>query len=493
MSHRSFMACIQHPSGAQAKHCRHWPKNNTGARAEAGIAESTMGKAWHEQTGVELGSGIGAGTIDPVELAEYFLERIAAEDADQRIFIRMAPERTRAEASAARARQKDGLRRGPLDGVPVSWKDLVDVAGVETTMATRALKGRVPERDALLLSRATHAGTVFLGKTNMTEFAFSGLGINTTHGTPANACDPDTPRIPGGSSSGAGVAVARGLGPIAIGSDTGGSVRIPAALNGIVGLKTTIGALSTQGVLPLSPLLDTVGPLTADTADAAAMWSVLSGRPMADLKSCDLKGRLFVAVDAPLWKGVDAGIDRACREGIAKLEAAGAAVEWRDVPELSEAMEAMISMGGLVTTDAWSCWSDLIEADPDLIYPPMLPRFQSGTKQAGHDLLRLMRRLDELSASLHRKMAGCDAMIAPTVPATPPAIADLIDDLDAYTKANVMSLRNTTPGNLTKVCALTLPCGVDDHGMPAGLMLMQRANQEEALLRVGKAVEAALG
>ncbi|MBC6440603.1 MAG: amidase [Rhodospirillales bacterium] len=449
--------------------------------------------AWHDMTGLELGTGIGAGTIDPVELAEDFLARIVAEDPGKLVFIRLAEDRTRAEAEAARARQKAGLRRGPLDGVPVSWKDLADVAGVETTMATTALKGRIPETDALLLNRATHAGTVFLGKTNMTEFAFSGLGINTTHGTPANACDSVTPRTPGGSSSGAGVAVARGLGPIAIGSDTGGSVRIPAAVNGVVGLKTTIGALPLDGVLPLSPLLDTIGPLTADTADAAAIWSVLSGRPMPDLSGTDLRGRLFVAVEDSLWSDVDPSIDTACRQAAAKLEAAGATVEWRIVPELDEAMEAMISMGGLVTTDAWSCWSGTVESDPDAIHKFMLPRFRSGTKQAGHDILRLLRRLDDLSASLHRKLAGCDAMIAPTVPVMQSAIADLLDDEKAYTRANVMNLRNTTPGNLTRLCALTLPCGTDDLGIPAGLMLMQRPHQEEALLRLGVAVEAAFG
>ena len=451
-----------------------------------------MAQQWHEMTAMALGAGIAAGTIDPVDLAEHFLTRIAERDPDHLIFIRMDPKRTRAEAMAARERAKAGIRRGPLDGVPVSWKDLVDVAGMETTMAARALAGRVPERDAPLLARATNAGTVFLGKTNMTEFAFSGLGINTTHGTPPNARDAKTPRIPGGSSSGAGVAVARGLGPIGIGSDTGGSVRIPASVNGVVGLKTTIGALDTTGVLPLSPLLDTIGPLTADVADAAAMWSVLSGTPMADLGGADLKGRLLVAVDGPLWRDVDPGVDRACRAAVAKLEAAGARVVWLDVPELAEAMAAMISMGGLVTADAWACWGDLVEGNPGAIYKYMLPRFQSGTKQTGYGLLRLMRRLDELSASLARKLAGCDAMIAPTVPISPPAIADLVDDEAAYTKANLGTLRNTTPGNLTRVCALTLPCGADDNGLPAGLMLMQRGHQEGALLRLAKAVETAL-
>jgi len=448
--------------------------------------------AWHEMTGTALGRAVAAGSIDPVELADFFLERIAAEDPDHLVFIRTDPARTRAEALAARARQKAGLGRSPLDGVPVSWKDLVDVAGLETTMAARALAGRVPERDAPLLRRATDAGTVFLGKTNMTEFAFSGLGINTTHGTPANARDAKVARIPGGSSSGAAVAVARGLGPVAIGSDTGGSVRIPASLNGVTGLKTTIGSLPVDGVLPLSPLLDTIGPLASCVADAAAMWSILSATAMPDLRGADLKGRLFVAVGTPLWKDVDPGVDRACREAVARLEAAGATVVWQDVPELGEALEAMISMGGLVTADAWACWGDLVEAQPDDIYKFMLPRFQSGTRQTGYGLLRLMRRLDELSASLHDRLAGCDAMIAPTVPISPPAIADLLHDGDAYTRANLGTLRNTTPGNLTKLCALTLPCGPDDNGLPAGLMLMQRPHQEGALLRLGQAVETAL-
>ncbi len=440
---------------------------------------------WHDMTALQLGREIAAGVIDPVDLAEHFLERIATLDAQGRIFIRLCEQRTRAEAQSARRRQGDG--RGPLDGVPVSWKDLVDVAGVETTMAARALEGRVPERDGVLLQRATQAGTVFLGKTNMTEFAFSGLGINTTHGTPANAHDMTVDRIPGGSSSGAGVAVARGLGPIAIGSDTGGSVRIPASLNGVVGLKTTIGALPMDGVMPLASLFDTIGPLAADVADCAAMWSVLSGRTMADLEGVSITGKRLVAVASPMWCGIDKGIDHACRETLSRLEAAGAIVEWQDVDAFAQAMDVA---GRLIATDAWSHWSAVVSDRPDSIFPFMLPRFLSGKEQAGYKVLESLRELDSLADRLHRRMAGCDALVAPTVRISAPGIADLLEDEEAYRKANAAMLGNTTPGNLLKVCAVTLPCGHDATGMPAGLMLMQRPGREEALLRIARAVEA---
>ena len=439
-------------------------------------------------TALHLGREIAAGAIDPVDLADHFLERITALDGDGRIFIRLSPDRTRAEAQAARRRQREEVRRGPLDGVPVSWKDLVDVAGVETTMAARALEGRVPEHDGLLLQRATQAGTVFLGKTNMTEFAFSGLGINTTHGTPANARDAAVARIPGGSSSGAGVAVARGLGPVAIGSDTGGSVRIPAALNGVVGLKTTIGALPMDGVMPLASLFDTIGPLTGDVADAAAMWSVLSSRPMADLNGARIRGKRLVAVASPMWQGIDEGVDRSCREALSRLEAAGAIIEWQDVDEFQDAMNVA---GRLITTDAWSCWSEVVSEAPEKIYPFMLPRFLSGKVQAGHEVLSILRELDSLASRLHRRMGGCDALVAPTVRASAAKIADLLGDEKAYRQANAAMLGNTTPGNLLKVCAITLPCGHDASGMPAGLMLMQRPGREEALLRLACAAETA--
>ena len=442
---------------------------------------------WHTMTAMQLGREIAAGVVDPVDLADHFIERIATLDENATIFIRLSEQRTRAEAQSARRRQRRGERRGPLDGVPVSWKDLVDVAGVETTMAARALENRVPRRDGVLLQRATQAGTVFLGKTNMTEFAFSGLGINTTHGTPANPHDTTVERVPGGSSSGAGVAVARGLGPISIGSDTGGSVRIPASLNGVVGLKTTIGALPTDGVMPLASLFDTIGPLATDVADCTAMWSVLSGRAMADLDGVTVKGKRLVAVASPMWRAIDEGVDHVCRAALSRCEEAGAIVEWQDVDVFEEAMDVA---GRLITTDAFSHWSSVLSDRPEMIFPFMLPRFLSGKAQAGYEVLKSLRELDSLADQLHRTIAGCDAMVAPTVRIRAPRIADLVDDEAAYREANAAMLANTTPGNLLKVCAVTLPCGRDAAGMPAGLMLMQQPGREEALLRIARAVEA---
>ncbi len=443
---------------------------------------------WLTTSAFRMGDAIATGAIDPVELAEFFLDRIAQDDPDRKIFVRMDRNRTLSEAHAARSRQKAGIRLSPFDGVPISWKDLVDVAGVETNMAARALKGRIPAHDAEVLARATRCGTVFLGKTNLTEFAFSGLGINTTYGTPANPHDSETDRIPGGSSSGAGVAVARGLGPVAIGSDTGGSVRIPASLNGVTGLKTTLGALPMRGVLPLASRLDSIGPLTRNTTDAAIMWSILSGQPVADTTNADLENCHLVTADS-LWRDLDPEVERACNNALESLRSAGATIRHDPADEFSETSELAQK---LITTDAWSAWKHVIEAREADIFPPMLPRFQAGQSTPGSEILQILRQQDDVSMRVCYRLAGCDAMIAPTVPILPPAIEPLLGDRDAYMHANRMCLRNTTPVNVLNLCAMTIPCGVSAPGLPVGLMLIQQPHHENRLLRLGKAVERAL-
>jgi len=452
-----------------------------------------MTDAWHEMTALALGRGIAAGRIDPKALAEHFLDRIEAVDGDHRVYLRTMRERALAEAGAARARARAGLRRGPLDGVPLSWKDLFDSAGVATTAGSPIFAERVPTRDAVVLARASRAGMVALGKTNLTEFAFSALGINPHYGTPANPFDTAVARCPGGSSSGAAVSVARGLAAAAIGSDTGGSVRIPAAWNGLVGLKTTAGRLPLAGVMPLAPSLDTVGPLTRDVADANAVFAVLAAAPAADLAGATLRGaRLLVAEDL-VWDGTAPGVTAAARSAIERLASAGATVERIAVPEFAAALALTKEHGPLVSVEACGEWYELVEANPDKVYHNVRRRFLMGAEARADRIERLRHGLAALGRDLHARIAGADALIAPTVAISPPPIAALMADDDAYFAANMAALRNTTLGNLLRVCAVSLPFGDDGAGLPVGLMLMGRPFTEAALLRIAAAAEAVLG
>ncbi|MCZ6607275.1 MAG: amidase family protein [Alphaproteobacteria bacterium] len=385
-----------------------------------------------------------------------------------------------------------GLRRGPLDGVPISWKDLFDSAGAPTTAASPIFASRVPDTDAALLARSTRAGLICLGKTNLTEFAFSGLGINPHYGTPANAYDDDTPRSPGGSSSGAAVSVARRLAPAAIGSDTGGSVRIPAAWNGLVGLKTTAGLLPMNGVIPLAASLDTAGPLCRDVADANALFAVLAARRPADLAGASLVGKRLLVPSNSVWDGIDPAIEGVVRAAIDHLVGAGADVVVEEVPEFTEVDDLFAKHGPLVAAEAYARWYELVDGQADKIYHNVLKRFWAGS-EIGVPAFETMRRaLDGIAARLHARLAGAAALVAPTTLISPPPIAELEADDEAYSAANGGSLHNTSLGNVLRTCAVTLPCGDDGRGLPVGLMLYARPFTEAALLRLAAACETAL-
>ncbi|MCE8458938.1 amidase, partial [Rhodovulum sulfidophilum] len=245
-----------------------------------------MASDWLGMSAGDLGRGIETGKIDPIDLATGFLDAIAGHPLCDRIYARPTRARALAEAEAARSRARSGLRLGPLDGVPVSWKDLFDSAGIATEAGAALLEGRVPRQDAEVLATATAGGLVCLGKTHMSELAFSGLGVNPV--TATSPCINAPNGAPGGSSSGAAASVAFGLAPGAIGSDTGGSVRIPAVWNDLVGLKTTAGRISLKGVVPLCPKFDTVGPLTRNVEDAGLLLAALEGGRPADLSGARL-------------------------------------------------------------------------------------------------------------------------------------------------------------------------------------------------------------
>ena len=438
---------------------------------------------WLGMTAADLGRGIDEGRIGPVALTETYLEAIESHPFRDRIFARVTAARARSEAQAAQARAEAGRRLSPLDGVPISWKDLFDTAGVATESGSRLLEGRVPLADARVLRNATALGLVCLGKTHQTELAFSGLGYNPVTATPP--CVNDHDAVPGGSSSGAATSVAFGLSAAGIGSDTGGSVRVPAAWNDLVGLKTTAGRLPLDGVVPLCARFDTVGPLCRSVEDAALLLAALEGGRPADLRGATLDGARVLVLDTVAFDDIGPapleGLDRA----LERLAAAGAHISRGEIPAVAEAMSLSAI---LFATEAYGTWKEAIEANPSVMFPQVLERFRGGSAFAGADYVAAWLALDRLREVWRASTAGWDAVLIPTVPILPPKVADIASDPALFTSANLMTLRNTRIANLMGLPALTLPTGIPS----AGISLLGSAMGEERLLRFGAAAEAAL-
>ncbi|MEM6886783.1 MAG: amidase family protein [Pseudomonadota bacterium] len=438
---------------------------------------------WLKMTAADLGRGIGAGDIDPVALAETYLSATASHPLKERIYARVTEERALAEAAEAKKRAASGVRRSPLDGVPISWKDLFDTAGVATEAGSNLLSGRVPDRDAVVVANATALGLVCLGKTHMSELAFSGLGYNPSTNTPP--CVNDAAAVPGGSSSGAAASVAFDLAPAGIGSDTGGSVRIPSAWNDLVGLKTTSGRLSLEGVVPLALRFDTVGPLCRSVEDAALLMAVMEGKKPANLTGTSLDGRKLAVLRTVALDDARAQPLAAFEQAVVKLSAAGARISQIDVPDLRDAMKLSTC---LYTAEAYGLWRDVIEAAPDKMFDEILKRFQLGKEHSGPDYVAAWARLEAVRAAYDQATAGYDAVLLPTAPILPPNLERLNNDDDYYVTENLLALRNTRIANLMGLCALSLPTGEPS----CGLTMMAPPMCEGALLRLGAAVEQAL-
>ena len=430
----------------------------------------------------DLGRSIAEGEIDPEALCETYLDAIAGNAHHERVYARVTGDRARAEAAAAAKRARDGMRRGPLDGVPVSWKDLFDSAGSATEAGSALLKDRVPQEDAEVLANATAGGAVCLGKTHMSELAFSGLGLNPVTATPPNRHDARL--VPGGSSSGAAASLAFGLAPLAMGSDTGGSVRTPAAWNDLVGLKTSLGRVPTRGCVPLVESMDTIGPLARSVEDAALALALLEGGRPADLTGATLKGRRFLVLadyaetsrDAPR-----AALDRA----VARFREAGATIERGEVAAVETAMDLTPY---LFAPEAYAIWRDRIEAAPHLMFDRILERFRTGRDMDAADVLAAYRARAAAERDYLQETAGYDAILLPTVASTAPDRERLMSDEDYYVTENLLALRNTRVGNVLGLCGLTLPTGVP----MCGVMALAPPRAEERLLRLGAAMEAAL-
>ncbi len=442
-----------------------------------------MSNKWLEMSAADLGRGIGAGEIDPLALTKTYLAAIKAHPLRDRIYARLTEDRALAEAGAAADRAKQGARLGLLDGVPISWKDLFDTAGVVTEAGCALLKGRVPDQGALVLQNATAAGLVCLGKTHMSELAFSGLGYNPVTETPPSVNDPLA--VAGGSSSGAATSVAFNIAACGIGSDTGGSVRIPSVWNNLVGLKTTHGRLSLKGVVPLCESFDTVGPLCRTVEDAALMLAALEGGKPADLEGATLDGARFMILTTEAMDDVRDQPLAGFNSAVERLKAAGATIETGEAPEVAEALKLSAV---LFTTEAYAQWHREIEAAPEKMFGEILERFRAGATFSGMEFVEGWMRLRKLREDYAARVAGYDAVIMPTSQILPPNIERLATDHEYYIVENLMALRNTRISNLMGGCALTLPSAVPS----CGIMLTSGAMTEEKLLRIGAAAEAAL-
>jgi len=391
--------------------------------------------------------------------------------------------------------------RKPLAGLAVSVKDLFDVAGQVTAAGSTVLAGNTPAAaDAPAVARLCAAGGALVGRTNMTEFAFSGVGVNPHHGTPANAADTRVARIPGGSSSGAAVSVATGAAFIGLGSDTGGSIRIPAALNGIVGFKNTARLVPAGGTVPLSSTLDTVCAMTRSVRDAILAHEVLSGSMVAR-DARPLPTRRFAVARTAMLDGMDASVAAAFDRALKRLRDAGATVEEIDLAQIQD-LGALQATGGFAAAESYAWHRALLARSGDGYDPRVRTRIERGAAIKAWEYIELVHARADWIARVESALQGFDAVLSPTVPIVAPPIAglapangrdpaqDAARDAEFF-RVNGLLLRNTSVVNMLDGCAISIPCHQPGE-LPVGLMLWHGPMRDDAILNIALQAEAAL-
>jgi aspartyl-tRNA(Asn)/glutamyl-tRNA(Gln) amidotransferase subunit A len=434
---------------------------------------------------------LAQGTTTARALVEEGLARIADPAGEgARAFIKVHADAARAMADAMDTLRRVGRAPSRYAGIPIGLKDLFDVAGEPTPAGSRALADAPPATaHAPVVQRMLAAGFVPMGRTNMTEFAFSGLGINPHYGTPLAPWDRAAARIPGGSSSGTAVAVADAMVAAGLGTDTGGSCRIPAAFCGVVGYKPTARRVPIEGVLPLAPSLDSVGPLAPSVACCAVIDAILAGVAPAIPAPATLAGlRLAVPENFGL-DGMDAQVSAAFERALAVLSQAGARITRARFPTF-DAIPAVNAKGGFAASEAYA-WHRALLAEKGALYDPRIrPRIERGATHGAADYVDLLVSRRRLIAEFDAATRGFDALLLPTTPIVPPRIAELDDERD-YNRLNLLILRNTAVGNFLDRCAISLPCHRSGEP-PVGLMLMGETMGDARLFSIAAVVEAAL-
>ncbi len=446
-------------------------------------------KQWETRSLKEIGRAIASGTIDPRELTEYYLAKIEAEPEKDKIFIKVLAKSAMQEAAASKKRAEENRRLSNLDGITIAWKDNFDIKGFPTTAGVPLLADKIANENAKACDIALNAGLVSIGKTNMSELAFSGLGINPAYGTPSNRFDSQSKRVPGGSSSGSAVAVSKGLCQAAIGTDTGGSVRIPAAWNSLVGLKTTKGLISTKGITPLSETLDTVGFFTKTVDDSASLCELFSGLAEVDLSRRSIEGERLLLCKSAVWDGIDEAVAKVISLAIDKISDAGAKVVEGEPPQFGETLGLIKSKGHIVNYEGNKNWGKFLRANRGAIYSGVMERFEIGERIKESDIKEVYAGVKELGEKFTRSVDSFSAVVMPTVVREPAVISELENSAELYREENLLALRNSMLVNLLGLCAITIPAGFTENGLPVGLMLVSKPFSETALLQIAKAVE----
>jgi aspartyl-tRNA(Asn)/glutamyl-tRNA(Gln) amidotransferase subunit A len=440
------------------------------------------------ETIASLAPRVANGSIRSETLVEDALSTVARLNPTLNAFITVTADEALASARRADKDIAAGRHRGPLHGIPLSLKDLIDVEGLPTTAASRLRDGRIARRDAPVVRHLKSAGAVFIGKTNLHEFAFGTTNEDSGWGPARHPLDPS--RSPGGSSGGSAISVRTGMSIASVGTDTGGSIRIPAAACGVVGLKAGFGEIAAQGVIPLSRNLDHVGPLARSVADASLLYDVLRGAAPSSIETRDLSGARFAVLDGYFAERLNEEVEGRVNDAIERLRGAGAQVARASIPHAREIAPIYLH---LVLADAAAYHAPTLERRPDAYTPNVRIRLEMGRNVLAEDYLRALRGREVIRREVEAALGGVDALLLPSLPIeAPPLGAATVPVKGGQEPVRNAMLRLTQPFNLSGHPALSLPCGQTRIGLPVGLQLVGHLHHTAELLALGAAVERAL-
>jgi aspartyl-tRNA(Asn)/glutamyl-tRNA(Gln) amidotransferase subunit A len=435
------------------------------------------------KTLAEASKQIKRGEVSPVDLVRDCLDAIERLNPSLNAFITVTAETALAEAKQAEAEIQSGHWRGPVHGIPIGLKDLIDTAGVRTTAGSAIFRDRVPVEDADVVKKLKAAGAVLIGKQNLHEFAYGGSSLISHFGPVRNPVNPEF--IAGGSSGGSAAAVATGMCFAAIGTDTAGSIREPAALCGVVGLKPTYGLVSTRGIIPLSTSLDHAGPITRTVEDAAIVLDVIAEKPANYAGTVSLGIRNFT-LGIPrkyFFENVDRQILSAAEQAIEQLTALGCTVRELDLP-INEDRTAFLA-------ESHAYHRDKVASSPELYDPETLRRVRAGGEITEAEYRSALLELQKTRHEITEKIREVDVLLTPTTPIPAPRISDLTEDISRLRPAEIVLLRNTRPINVWGLPAISVPCGFTSEGLPIGLQIAASPGGEDKVLRLARVYEGA--